>query len=56
MPFPFFVPFVFFVVQKSNSPMVGGNLETAPGFVLLPLDHPVIKPGPLRVAGVKLFV
>jgi len=35
---------------------VGGDLETAPGFVLLALDHPVVEPGPLRVAGVKLFV
>jgi len=34
--------------------MVDGDLETSP--VFLPLDHPVVEPGPLRVAGVKLFV
>ena len=33
--------------------VVGGDLETAHGFVLLPLDHPVVKRGPLRVPGVK---
>ena len=33
--------------------VVGGDLESTPGFVLLPLDHPVVKPGPLRIAGVK---
>ena len=53
MPFPFFVPFVFFVVRKSKSPVVCRDLESAPGFVLLPLDHPVVEPRPLRVAGVK---
>lgn len=48
MPFPLFVlfvlfvPFVPFVVRKFNSPVVGGDLETGPGFVLLLLDHPVV--------------
>ena len=36
--------------------VVGGDLESAFGFVLLPLDHPVVEPGPLRVARVKLLV
>ena len=36
--------------------MVGGDLETAPGFVLLPLKQAVVEPGPLRVARVKLVV
>ena len=51
-----FVPFVFFVVQKSDSPVVGGELESALDLVLLPLDQTVVEPGPLRVPGVKLFV
>ena len=33
--------------------MVGGDLETAFGFVLLPLKQPVVETRPLRVAGVK---
>ena len=36
--------------------MVGGDLESAFGFVLLTLKQPVVVPGPLRVARVKFFV
>jgi len=35
---------------------VGGDLERAFGFVLFPLKQPVVEPGPLCVARVKLFV
>ena len=48
MPFPFFVPFVFFVVQKSHSPVVGGDLEPSPGFALLALDQTVVCAEPGR--------
>jgi hypothetical protein len=33
--------------------VAGGDLETAPGFVLLALDQTVVETGPLRVAGGK---
>jgi len=36
--------------------VVGGDLESAHCFVLLPLEHPVVETGPLRVAGVKLLI
>ena len=35
---------------------VGGDLETAGGFVVLVRVHPVVESGPLRIAGVEFFV
>lgn len=36
--------------------VVGGDLETALDFVFLPLDHLIIKTGPLRIARVKFIL
>lgn len=35
---------------------VGGDLETAGGFIILVRVHPVVKAGPLRVARVEFLV
>lgn len=36
--------------------VVGGDLETARGFVVLVRVHPVVEAGPLGVAGIEFFV
>ena len=36
--------------------MVGGDLETAGGFVVLVGVHPIVEARPLGVAGVEFFV